>query len=65
MNKKSSVEILEKIYQSMSNGMRNPKAHSPRQWLIDKKLSFNKTYAAFNSHIDPHFFKKAQSQQLP
>ena len=59
MNKKSSVEILEKIYQSMSNGMRNPKAHSPRQWLIDKKLSFNKTYAAFNSGQMHH--RKEQS----
>ncbi len=49
MNTKSSVEILEKIYQSMSKGIRNHKSHSPRQWLNTKHLSFSKTYAAFNS----------------
>lgn len=49
MNKKSSIEILERIYQSLSNGMRNAKADVPRLWLRDKYISFESTHAAFNS----------------
>jgi hypothetical protein len=49
MNIKSSIAILEKIYQIMMSGMRSNKSPHPQQWLRAKKLSSPKTYAAFNS----------------
>jgi DNA adenine methylase len=40
---------MERIYRSLSNGIRSAKAHVPRQWLKDKKLSAELTGACFNS----------------
>lgn len=56
------IEILEKIYRSLSNGIRSAKADVPRAWLKQRGLSIEVSGACFNSgqmhHRKPDAFRE-------
>jgi hypothetical protein len=43
------IKIFGKLYNSLSNGMKNGNAVIPKQWLSDRKLTAERTGACFNS----------------